>query len=334
MFLKVLPLTVFPLLFLFALKFCIGNLYEAGIDWIEQECPSSETTPYRLAYIGVPSVDLTLCNLVAFFHHALTPEVLPLLTYMLSGAIPLLALPAVECFRNGRHFLLGFPILFGVLMQVMTAGAAMPIYWLIFIVTGAAQRRVNGEKTTLSSAHAQAVIFGLNIGAIVPTVCLIVLADPYVTCMWQLFPLWQFLAQSFHLFVRPPSAHHEAGYSWIRALYIGAFMIASSTHVGTLAKAKTFSGIKDIFLPSFDPLTSAAPNMKVLDLLQWDAFFAYTSTLLGTVWFARTGRQAVCIILWNILGSIVVGPGAAIAASALWRESYLHSAPAEKQKPE
>jgi hypothetical protein len=161
--------------------------------------------------------------------------------------------------------MLALPMLFGVLMQVLTVGAILPIYWLLFILTGAAQRRASGQNTIISSAHAQAVVFGLTVGVGIPSLCFLMLQDPYVTALWQLLPLWQQLAQSTHLLIRRPSAHPESGYSWIRALYIGVFIMASSTHIGAVAKAKTLDNIKAVFLPSVaPPLTSAASNMKVV----------------------------------------------------------------------
>ncbi|KAJ7221741.1 hypothetical protein GGX14DRAFT_671134 [Mycena pura] len=183
--------------------------------------------------------------------------------------------------------------------------------------------------TAVSPAHAQAVVFGLAIGAVVPSMCLLVLQDPHVTALWQLFPLWQFLAQSAHLFVRRRAASPESGFSWIQGLYIAAFMISSSTHIATLAGS---SDLRAVFLPSIAPRTNAPLELKVLDLFQWDFFFAFLSTLLGTVWFAKTTRQALCIVLWNVVGSVIVGPGAAVAAVALWREAYLHPESDDKKR--
>lgn len=247
------------------MKLTFGNFLASGLAvTLDEKCPnhltSLELTPHRLQYTAVPSVDRALCGLVTFFHLTFTLEVLPFLTYFLGTTVALLAIPAFESCRNGRHSILALPVIFGLLMQLMTVGAVLPIYWLIFILTGTAQRRVAGSNTKITSAHAQAVVFGLTIGAGIPSFCLLFLQDPHVTALWQLFPLWQFLAQSAHLLVRRPSAHPESGYSWVCSLYIGAFIIASSTHIGTLSKGDLQS-IKDIFLPSVDPLTSAAPNM-------------------------------------------------------------------------
>ncbi|KAJ7273123.1 hypothetical protein C8J57DRAFT_1128816 [Mycena rebaudengoi] len=323
------PLVLFPTLSALALKLTFGNLYASGfLSTLEEQCPSRleslEFTPHRLPYIGVPSIDKGICNIAFFFHLAFTPAVSPYFTYFMGTAMSLLALPALESCRNGRHSALALPVMYGMLMQVMTVGAVLPVYWLIFILTGSGRRQAGGEKTKISQAHAEAVIFGLVIGAAIPSICMIVLQDPYVIVAWQLFPLWQFLAQSAHLLARPHSAHPESGHISVRALYLGAFILASSIHIATLSKAGDLAGVKAIFLPSVVPLTSAAPNLQVLDLFQWDAFFGFASTLLGMVWFATNRRQAVCIALWNIVGSVLVGPGAAIAAVALWREANLN----------
>ncbi|KAJ7273017.1 hypothetical protein C8J57DRAFT_264216 [Mycena rebaudengoi] len=319
---NVLPMVLFPALSVLAFRFTLGHMITSGLGLtLKQQC-SVTGSAYRLVYTGIPVVDQRLCGLVSLFHLALTPEALPFVATFMVSAVPLLALPAFESVRNGRPALLALPVVFGLVAQLMTVAVIWPMYWLIFILTGAAQRR---PGTHISKAHAQAVVFGITSGAAVPTLCLTVLEDPYVTAVWQFFPVLQWLAQSAHLLVRHPSANAKSGYSWIRALYIGAFMLSAATHIAALSKAQNLENIKALFLPSLVPLTSAAPNLQVRNFLQWDAVFAFGSTLLASVWFAQNAQQAVTIVLWNITGTILVGPGAAIAAVALWRESYLHS---------
>ncbi|KAJ7221740.1 hypothetical protein GGX14DRAFT_492694 [Mycena pura] len=332
MFRQTTTIVVFTSLSILALKLTVGNFIASAQPGEQKQCPTVlSSTPYRQEYTGLPSVDLALCEFVAFFHLALTPDARPLLSYFFGNALALLAIPAVEAFRPGCSTFLTIPVLFGLAAQVFTAGATFPIYWLAFILSGAAHRRplAGTPSTAVSPAHAQAVVFGLAIGAVVPSMCLLVLQDPHVTALWQLFPLWQFLAQSAHLFVRRRAASPESGFSWIQGLYIAAFMISSSTHIATLAGS---SDLRAVFLPSIAPRTNAPLELKVLDLFQWDFFFAFLSTLLGTVWFAKTTRQALCIVLWNVVGSVIVGPGAAVAAVALWREAYLHPESDDKKR--
>ncbi|KAJ6500561.1 hypothetical protein C8R45DRAFT_978155 [Mycena sanguinolenta] len=316
------PLVVFPAISAVALKLLFGGIAASGLGTeLELQCPTAlaEPTPYRLKYTGLASVDATLCTLVAFFHLAFTPAVRPLLIYFFSTSIPLLALPALEALRLGRPAILALPVLFGLAGQLFTIGATLPLYWLLFILSRPAPK----ASTTISSAHVQAVAFGILVGAGAPSVCLLLLEDPHVTALWQFFPLWQFIAQMSHLIVRPSKSGAPAnGFGWVQALYVASFIAGSSIHLGTLAAATSW---RDVFLPSLEPRVGVAPELKVLDFLQWDCFFGFASTLLATLWFARSTSQALVIALWNVLGSVVVGPGATIAAVALWRESHLHT---------
>ncbi|KAJ7063512.1 hypothetical protein C8F01DRAFT_984957 [Mycena amicta] len=300
-----LAVIIFPLLSALALKQTAGNAVASGLlSHIEKQCPPT---------------DSPLCAVVAFFHLAFTPEVRPLLHYFLSTALPLLAIPSLEAARPGRRALLALPIIYGLCMQLFTAGVVLPLYWLVFILTGAHKRR---PPSAISSRYAQAILFGLFVGVAVPSACLITLQKEKVTAFWQLFPLWQFLAQKAHLLFRPPGAH-QSGFTWVQTLYVAAFIVASFTHINAIFVGK--NDLNAVFVPSIAPRVGASPTLHVLDLLQWDIAFAFGSTLLGTVWFARTRRDVGYIVLWNILASIVVGPGAAVAAVALWRESQLHT---------
>ncbi|KAJ7168332.1 hypothetical protein C8R43DRAFT_1060642 [Mycena crocata] len=332
----VLPLLLFPALSLFAFRATFGHLLASGLrSTLIQQCPpiatSLQEAPYRLEYTGVPAVDKRLCGLVALFHLALTDEVSPFLNYFMGTALPLLALMALESFRKGRHSLLAFPVVFGLVSQLITVGVTLPIYWLIFIVTGSAQRRAVKGRTEISQPHVEGVILGLTIGAAIPSVCLSALRNPVVSAFWQGFPLWQYLVTSGHMLFRRVSPNANSGYSWLRAFYIGVFALCAGTHIGSVA-ARNIEGVKALLLPSLVPLTSAAPNFQVRDFLQWDAVFSFGSTLLATLWFAEDFRQLFNLLLWNTIASIVVGPGAAIAAVALWRESKLHAFVGEKEK--
>ncbi|KAJ7771632.1 hypothetical protein B0H16DRAFT_190530 [Mycena metata] len=318
-------LIVFPVMSALCLKLITQN--SAGLTpHLQGQCSptSPEESPYRITYIG-GAADAAICSFVAFFHLALTPTARPLLNYFLGTSLPLLALPALEAHRASTRgpAILSFPVLFGLAGQVFTVGAVLPLYWLIFILSGAASTTPT-SSTKISSEHAQATVFSLIIGVGVPSACLLFLRDPHVTALWQLFPLYQLIAYSGHLLVRPPQANSSGnGFGWVQALYLSSFIVGSSTHLSTIAAAPS---VASVFLPRTGaPGIGVAPELLVLDVLQWDSIFAFGSTMLATLWFAHTTRQALTIALWNVVGTIIVGPGAAIAAVALWRESYLHT---------
>ncbi|KAF7305154.1 hypothetical protein MKEN_01230600 [Mycena kentingensis (nom. inval.)] len=302
-------LVIFSVLSALALKQTGGNAVASGLAAsLEQQC-SAALSPHRLPYVGIPAIDDALCGFVTFFHIAFTPKVRPVLHYFFGNALVLLAIPALEAARPGRHYLLGLPVLYGLAMQLFTVPFCL--------YTG---------SSSFSQTPTNGLAFGIFIGAAVPSACLILLQDPKMTALWQLFPVWQFAAQSAHLLVRR-SAVHGSGFPWIQALYICAFLVASSTHVATV-----FGGpdLKHLFVPALSPRIGAQTTLQVLDLLQWDMLFAFASTLLGTVWLGRTRREVLLIALWNVVGSALFGPGAAISAVALWRESHLHRAVSTK----
>jgi hypothetical protein len=63
-------------------------------------------------------------------------------------------------------------------------------------------------------------------------------------------------------------------------------------------------------------------------------FFTFGSSLFGTLWFAGNAKQVALIALWDVIATVVVGPGAAVSGVLLWREWTLNGAPEEVSKKE
>jgi hypothetical protein len=338
----ILPLVIFPALSALAYHYILGQLYESELGVkLESLCNPVHTnaTPYLLQYTGFHGVDgHGLCPLVSFFHSALeTPDASSFLAYFVGIGAPLVIIPNVEGWRNGRNLFVAFPMLFGLLGQSLTVGVTLPLYWLIFILTGAAKPKQNTKDAKgpiISQAHAEATIFGVIIGAIIPTVAMLILEDPYVTAIWQPYPIYVTIAQYIHLAIRPPSTHPESGYLTIRALYMGAFIICSSVHFSTLwPMIDDLSMLKTIFLPSLtapDPSTSM--GFRVHNVLKWDITFGFVSSVLATLWFAESGAQFFALAAWAVIGTPLVGPGAVVMGAALWRESHLQARATDKTK--
>lgn len=330
----VLPLVVFPSIAALAFKFIFGHIIQSGLgEKIGQQCPlrpgqslaSLDDIPYSLNYTGIGPVDQKMCTVVSVFHAAMSPVPSLFLNYFLWTCIPVIAIISIESCRNGRHFVLGMPVLFGLSIQTMSFGATMPLYWLLFIWTGTAGLRARDQRKQVSQAHVEAIIFGIFIGYVVPTFCMFALEDPYVTAMWQLFPVWQALAHQAHLLGRPVSHHPESGYRTLQIFYFAIFILSSSVHLSLIGpRIHDFAKLEQMFVPSFSILPSnIAFELQVLDFLQFDAAFGFLSSLLATLWFGRTGKEVVGLAAWALLGSICFGPGAAITGAALWRESHL-----------
>ncbi|KAG6854965.1 hypothetical protein C0991_009788 [Blastosporella zonata] len=335
-----LPLVLFTSLAYYATRFIFGHLEASGLALsLRGACaPESITNaqPYRLVYTGLHKADAILCTLVTFFHAALDePDAITALKYFVGICAPLITLPTIESCRAGRGVFIALPVILGLASQIATIGFTFPIYWLIFIVSGGANIGWGRHSDAIiTQAHAEAVIFGLLVGAAIPSVGMLVLADPNVTAIWQPYPAYVSIAQLIHLLIRPASKHSTSGYKTIRLLYISMFILSSSIHIATIwpliADADT---VLRVYLPSFVvPQHSTTVGHRVLHFLKWDLTFGFGSSLLATLWFARSLIGVFTLLAWNIVASVVLGPGAALAGAALWRESSLHSQIADAPK--
>ncbi|KAF5386874.1 hypothetical protein D9615_001688 [Tricholomella constricta] len=334
------PLILFSSLVFGAKRFIFGHLYDSGLaKHLASACTSQATTTthYRLSYVGHDKTDAFLCPIVTFFHAAIAfPDALSGLTYFVGIGGPLIAMPVVESWRAGRSIFIAYPVIFGLLSQTISIGMTFPIYWLIFILSGGANAGRGGGTgdAKITQAHAEAIVFGLVVGAIIPTVGMLVLEDPQVTAIWQLYPIYVSLAQYAHLALRPASKHSQPGYKTIRFLYLALFLISSSVHISTIWPLITnFNHIQRVFLPAtMAPAHSTAVGLRVLHFLKWDLAFGLGAAILATLWFARNFTETIAMAAWNVIATPVFGPGAALAGAALWRESTLQATESPKIK--
>jgi hypothetical protein len=321
-------LLIYPSLAALAFHFIFGHASQSGLlEKLKVQCPPvslGDATPYRLQYTGNQSIDEGLCGIVSFFHASFGPEVAPFLTYFLVSGAPIVTHVYLESCRPNRPLILAYPLIFVLGMQILSFGATFSVYWMLFIISGAAQSPKLGRQTIVTKAHVQAILFGIIIGMIILSGCMLVLQDPYITAIWQVFPVVVSVASFVHLLVRPVSLYPDSGFEIIRGFYISSFIIISSIHL-TLLTSKNADELKTLLLPSIQILPSSTfTELQALNLLQWDAVFGLLASLLGTIWFGKNTKQILGLLAWNLLASPLVGPGAAFSAAALWREGRLH----------
>jgi len=325
-----LPFIVFPLLSAVACHFVFGHLHQSSLDVASTNACASglaEPSPYRLRYVHLDAIDNTLCSFVTFFQTALNhQDSFAFVTYFIGIGAPLVVVPAVEGWRAGRSRIIAYPVIFGVISQIMTVGLTMPLYWLIFILAGGTRSRyLNPRNANISQAAAEAVAFGIIVGAVIPSVGMLVLNDPYVTAIWLPFPIYISLAQYMHLLFRPESRYPQSGYQTICGLYIATFILCSSVHIATIWPI--IGGdlrMLRVFIPSVT-IPPTAMEHEVHHLLKWDFAVALTSSILITLWFAKSKGQLVLLAAWSAFATPVFGPGAAMMGTFLWRETSLQN---------
>jgi hypothetical protein len=237
-----------------------------------------------------------------------------------TGAIAVF-IPAVENYRSGRSLFMAFPVVFGLLSQVLSIGVTAPLYYLIFFLSGGRARF--GEATSLPKAHVEAITFGTFIGACIPSLCMLIMQDPTVTAIGQFYPLYVAVATCLHLFVRRPN-YTSSGFTHLQRLYLASFLLATSLHFAVLwPRLSDLKDIKALLLPSLIPLTNASASAQVHDFLKWDYTFAMVSIGVAQLWFVSDLIEIPFILFWYAVAIPLFGLGAAVIAVNLWREGQI-----------
>ena len=288
-----------------------------------------------MRYVGVSFVDSFLCILVTF-QSSFDPTTFPFVAdFMASWSAPiaLTFIEAARSARSGRSTVLAFPTILGLNYQTRGAGFVIPLFWLALILSG--HTRLDGVAARIDQARAEAALFAVLGGFILPSVLMLTLQDPVVTAAWQIFPVWMWALQAAHLFIRPSSRYHTSGYRTVQATFIFTFITSAISHIAAIGATQDLGLLRDLYVPPIvppDPATTSL-HLAMHVFLQWDAVFTLGSSLLGTLWFASDAKQAILIALWDVIATVVVGPGAAVSGVLLWREWMLNGAPEEVHIP-
>jgi hypothetical protein len=329
--LVLLPVLLFVSLAFAARHFLIGFFIKSGgAALLTGQCPPNPG-PYSVRYVGLGPIDGLLCILVAFFQSSFDPTTFPFAADFASSWATPIALTFVEAARSGCCSFLAFPAIMGLLCQIQGAGFIFPLFWLELILAG--HTSLNRVAARIDQARAEATLFAVLAGFALPTALMLILQDPVVTAAWQFFPAWMWVARAAHLFIRPSSRHNTSGYWTVQATFIFTFITSAISHIAAILAIKDLNLLRDLYVPPIVPPDPATTNLQLAThvFFQWDAVFTMGSSLLGTLWFARNAKQVFLITLWNVIATVVVGPGAAVSGVLLWRERALNGAPEEPE---
>ncbi|KAG2115196.1 uncharacterized protein F5147DRAFT_412544 [Suillus discolor] len=329
----VLPIAIFiPLGYLATQIVFKRHMYQSGTGLqLAYHCNvpiGTEGYPLRLAYTGYPALDSRVCALVALFHALLDPAYQPLVAELMTALAAVTMIPFVEAAREKRSIFLRMPAVVGVLFQLFSFAAIMPIYYVAFILSGAAiGSPVKGRATKVTQGSAEALLFALIAGYIIPTVCMVIFQDLISTALWQGYPIIMALAQFVYLIIRPSSRHVESGYAITQAMYGLIFVTSAVFHIYyTWPLFFDLQNFQKVLVPQL-ALSKRPLSLSegVAAVIQWDAVFGIGSTFLVTFWFTQSVKEMVLLFFWHVLSSVAFGPGAAIAGVLLFREARLNS---------
>jgi len=171
--------------------------------------------------------------MVAFFRIMTDPHTnLPFVVELLTVVGAMAPIPYIEAARPNRNILLEFHWIICIIYQKFSGGVMLPVYWTLFIVTGAAAPHHTpqaGSNSKIDRKQAEAIMFALAAGYVVPSLWMVVSSKPYAAALWQAFPLWMYISQLLCLFIRPYS--RTAGASTVNITYIALFVLSALPHL-------------------------------------------------------------------------------------------------------
>jgi hypothetical protein len=151
--------------------------------------------------------------------------------------------------------------------------------------------------------------------------------NPWITAIWQPFPLWMFTTQQTYLFLR--SRDSRSGYRTIQFTYIILFLLSALPHIyllGPTIVAGDHARLKALFVPSLAvPDVSSTVQVGVLDFIQWDIVLTSFSTFLALLWTVKSITQFIVMTVWLVVAGVVFGPGSAFVGVFAWREGVLNT---------
>ncbi|KAG8217203.1 hypothetical protein J3R82DRAFT_5287 [Butyriboletus roseoflavus] len=339
------PLLVFPFITFAAFRLLLHqSLVQTGLQFKTAAICDPDLAPHppRLGYTNNPKADQLLCGMVVFFHALMNPAYYPLLAALFPALGVVALIPFLEAARDRRSFALRAPTAVGALFQLASMGVVMPIYSLLFVITGTASTRPSTTPTPnppskINQANAEALLFGLLLGYVLPTTLMLFLVRPFVTATWQGFPFLIAIAIVVHKVIRPPSRYAQSGHSTVMATLAFTFISSALLHaiyvwpvlINSVALQTMFVPVVGVFDPAAMSLTDG-----VLEFIKWDMILGVGSVVLATFWMADSVLSLVGILVWYGIATIVLGPAAAIAGVFLWRERRLNGQSQAEKTPQ
>ncbi|KAJ7575405.1 hypothetical protein C8J56DRAFT_871468 [Mycena floridula] len=315
----VLPIALFTSLSAVAANFLFGNLMlqsglaahmSASCPWSPPENPGDY--PYRLKYTGILPFDTVVCMLCSFFQYNVNTKISPFFIYFSACGLVLNLIPALEARRRGGSPHISHTIILGIMTKLSPVAVVLPLYWLLMILTGAPKARDSG----LSRNDVESVLFSIIVGHILPTIAMFFLDSPHAIAIWHYAPVWIFLAQKAW-----SQKTSEPAIQMLRKTWLMVFVIGAAAHIHYVWP-KDKDSLKAFILPSLYPDRTTLEE-AVYDFMKWDFLFGFASVILASLWFVGDWKKVALAVAWYSVALPLLGPGAAVAAVALWRDTVV-----------
>ncbi|KAL3486020.1 hypothetical protein BJX62DRAFT_216002 [Aspergillus germanicus] len=361
-FLPLLSVFVFYAIFHF---FEVNGANKLVLESIEAKKLPASDAALRTVYTGIASLDELLAVLTVFFWPTTDGSNLSLLVHSIafSGTFgSAWILVSLEAWRRGNAWrIVAFPMVIGLLAQVMTFAFAAPLYCAIQLFTSVTAVKPTAENIRVPRAVLNAIPFVFVVGFMLPTGLLLVPVSEQVDtdlkqliiALWQPWPAYvSILLTIVHVLFSPFTRNDhtiEGGRPTLRSfrwVYAFAFALTTISHItswviplATVAAPRLF---KEEYLEALHPLVVfdipkpwETPTLVedigagVHAFLRWDYIIGSAGILIWTVSLYQTAHRVVygragCVGLFVkvVALSIVAGPVGA-AVELMWERDEL-----------
>ncbi|KAL2816479.1 hypothetical protein BJX63DRAFT_387425 [Aspergillus granulosus] len=325
-FLPLLSLFVFYAIFYFSE---INGSNKLVFESIAAKKLPAGDAPLRTVYTGVAPLDELLTVLTVFFWPATDCSNLSLLVHSIgfSGTFgSAWILVCLEAWRRGNAWtIVAFPMVVGLLAQVMTFAFAAPLYCAIQLFTSVTAVKPTAENIRVPRAVLNALPFVFAVGFMLPTGLLLVPVSEQVdTDLKQLFiALWQpwpayvsILLTVAHVLFSPFTSNDltlEGGRATLRSfrwVYAFAFAHTTISHIiswviplASVVAPRLFNEeylealhplvVFDIPKPWEAPIPVESVGAGVHAFLRWDYIIGSAGILIWTVSLYQTAHRVV-----------------------------------------
>ncbi|PLB54140.1 hypothetical protein P170DRAFT_372839 [Aspergillus steynii IBT 23096] len=361
--LLLLSISVFYTIFHFAE---INGAQKLSLGAIDSKKLPGTNEPLRTVYTGVESIDGLLTVLTTFFWPLADASDPALFLHSIgfSGTFgSAWVLVTLESWRKGNSWTFAaFPMIFGLVAQVLTFAFATPLYCIIQLLTSATARKPSFETIKAPRAVLNALPFIFILGYVVPSALMTLPRSETITAdlkqifiaAWQPWPAYvAILSTVVHLVLSPFVADDQSadsGRATLRALrrvYAFAFANTAITHliswVVTLATVISPAIVDGQYRELLHPLRVheiplpwATPLLQVETLaegvhafLRWDYLIGSAGVLVWSISLYKSAHLTAYgrvgwfgLVVKTVLLSVFAGPVGA-AVELMWERDEL-----------
>lgn len=332
-------------------------------EFLRQDYGNGGVSAAKDSYLGVPWADALLKQLVdrssSHVFRLMNMQKLQLISNM-GELIPIHTIWTIEAWRSGNFRIytnlsvtlspqaltlnrenkvltsIKSSMLFALAYQWLGFGVVAPIYCFFHYVHTSYHNYASIDQRVVQPKYAVAILPAILVSMILPTILMFINFDSgtyqLLITIWQFFPLWfTILHRAFAMTIVNHTKRTDPGTDLpiLQMIYVFVGLVSAAIHLYVRSFVLSghgafFAGIQDPFATVSSAIEGISRSASYSYLLGFGSSLLWVAMTLHNLKKAgRTDAGWVKIVSLLVVGTIVVGPGAVVAAFWMWREDIL-----------